>query len=62
MATLWLMAKKAKGMKAPKDDVVRMRISKQHKQALEDAAARDGLELSAWLRRLALKAAGVLSA
>ncbi len=47
--------------KIPKDDVVRMRISTEHKRALEVAAARDGLELSAWLRQLALRAAGVLS-
>ena len=46
--------------KAPKDAVVRMRISIEHKQALENAAARDGLHLSAWLRQLALRAAGVL--
>ena len=29
-------------------------------RALMDAAARDGLELSAWLRQLALRAAGAL--
>jgi uncharacterized protein (DUF1778 family) len=46
--------------KALKGDVVRMRISTEHKRALEEAAARDGLELSAWLRRLALREAGVL--
>jgi uncharacterized protein (DUF1778 family) len=51
--------KKAKP-KSPKDDVVRMRISTEQKQALVEAAARDGLELSAWLRRVALRAAGVL--
>jgi hypothetical protein len=38
-----------------------MRIPAAHKLALEAAAEREGLELSAWLRRLALKAAGVLS-
>jgi len=43
-----------------KNQVVRMRISAEHKKALEDAAARDGLELSVWLRQLALRAAGVL--
>jgi len=43
-----------------KDDVVRMRISAEQKQALMDAAAREGLELSAWLRQLALRAAGLL--
>lgn len=43
-----------------KNDVVRMRIPAEHKQALIDAAARDGLDLSAWLRQAALRAAGVL--
>jgi uncharacterized protein (DUF1778 family) len=43
-----------------KDDVVRMRISAQQKQALTEAAEREGLELSVWLRQLALRAAGVL--
>jgi hypothetical protein len=37
-----------------------MRLSAAHKRALEAAAERDGLELSAWLRQLALRAAGVL--
>jgi hypothetical protein len=37
-----------------------MRIPAEHKQALIEAASRDGLELSAWLRQLALRAAGVL--
>lgn len=59
------MAQKRKPASPPaakplKDDVVRMRIPAEHKRALEAAAARDGLELSAWLRRLALRAAGVL--
>jgi uncharacterized protein (DUF1778 family) len=48
------------GPKPLKDDVVRMRISATQKQALTEAAERDGLELSAWLRQLALRAAGVL--
>ncbi|HEV8238113.1 MAG TPA: hypothetical protein VGS57_01950 [Thermoanaerobaculia bacterium] len=46
--------------KALKDDVVRMRIQAEQKRALEAAAARDGLKLSAWLRRLALRAADIL--
>ena len=52
----------AKSPKRPvtKDDVVRMRVTAEQKQALTDAAARDGLELSAWLRQLALRAAGAL--
>lgn len=44
-----------------KDEVVRMRIPAEQKQALIDAAAREGLELSTWLRQLALRAAGILS-
>lgn len=51
---------KAPPPKALKDDVVRLRIPAEQKRALEAAAARDGLELSAWARRLLLRAAGVL--
>jgi uncharacterized protein (DUF1778 family) len=47
----------AKGLK---DDVVRMRVTTEQKRALENAASRAGLELSAWLRQLALRAAGAL--
>ena len=67
VATLWRMAK-AKRTKPPaqpapkrvKDDVVRMRVSGEQKAALVAAAERDGLELSQWLRQLALRAAGLL--
>lgn len=55
---MWRMAKSPK--RGTKDDVVRMRVTADQKQALADAAARDGLELSAWLRQLALRAAGAL--
>ena len=51
---------KKQAVKGTKDDVVRMRVTGEQKQALTDAAARDGLELSAWLRQLALRAAGAL--
>lgn len=55
------MAKSAKKReKVVKDDVVRMRVTAEQKQVLTDAAAGDGLELSAWLRQLALRAAGGL--
>lgn len=37
-----------------------LRVTAEQKQALMDAAGRDGLELSAWLRQLALRAAGAL--
>jgi uncharacterized protein (DUF1778 family) len=50
----------AQASKPLKDDLVRMRVSAEQKQALAEAAERAGLELSAWLRQLALRAAGVL--
>jgi hypothetical protein len=64
--TLWHMDKTkrtvATGLspKSIKGDTVRMRVSAEQKQALMDAAKRDGLELSAWLRQLGLRAAGFL--
>jgi uncharacterized protein (DUF1778 family) len=61
------MASKSKG-KAParkkllKDETIRMRIPAEQKAALVAAADREGLDLSVWLRRVALRAAGVLPA
>jgi len=46
--------------KPVKDDVIRLRVTSEQKAAIVAAAERDGLELSAWLRQLALRAAGVL--
>jgi uncharacterized protein (DUF1778 family) len=43
-----------------KDDVIRVRLTSEQKAAIVAAAERDGLELSAWLRQLALRAAEVL--
>ena len=64
VATLWRMAKPRKRVRSPakvtKDDVVRLRVTTEQKDAMTRAAAADGLELSAWLRQLALRAAGVL--
>lgn len=48
--------------RSTKDDVVRMRVTPAEKEALTEAAERDGLGLSAWLRQLALRAAGALPA
>jgi len=48
--------------KPTKDDVVRMRVTAQQKAAIMAAAEGDGLELSQWLRQLALRAAGALPA
>jgi uncharacterized protein (DUF1778 family) len=47
--------------KPVKDDVIRVRLTSEQKSAIVAAAERDGLELSAWLRQLALRAAGALS-
>lgn len=44
-----------------KDDVIRVRLTSEQKTAIVAAAERDGLELSGWLRQLALRAAGVLA-
>jgi len=57
------MAKTVKRRK-PKDDrkgdVIRMRVTADQKDAITSAASRDGLEVSQWLRQLALRAAGAL--
>ena len=52
--------KAARRPKVRKDEILRVRISAEQKQALIAAAEREGLELSTWLRQLALRAAGVL--
>ena len=39
-----------------KEEVLRIRVSKEQKNALASAAKKDGLDLSTWLRSLALKA------
>jgi uncharacterized protein (DUF1778 family) len=43
-----------------KGEVVRMRVTREQKDAITAAAERDGLEVSQWLRQLALRAAGHL--
>lgn len=66
VATMGRMRKpKLKGkVKAPgrvrKEDVVRFRVTDQQKRALVAAAEKEGLDVSAWLRQLALRAAGAL--
>jgi len=49
-------------VKQVKDAVVRFRIPVDQKVALNDAATRDGLDLSSWVRRLVLREAGLLPA
>lgn len=48
--------------KSTKGDVIRMRVTSEQKAAILAAAERDGLEVSQWLRQLALRAAGALPA
>jgi uncharacterized protein (DUF1778 family) len=43
-----------------KDDVMKFRVNRAEKRAIERAAEKHGLSASAWVRTLALRAAGVL--
>ena len=54
------MAVDDKRQKAVKDEVVRMRIPAAQKEAMVKAAEQEGLDLSTWLRRLALREVGLL--
>lgn len=68
VATLWPMPKtnrrrvrsSAKPGKLRKDEDVRFRATAEEKAALQAAADKAGLGLSAWLRQLALQKAGAL--
>jgi hypothetical protein len=51
---------KPKAPKPLKDDVVRFRVTSEEKSGLEGAATKEGLDLSSWIRQLALRAAGLL--
>jgi uncharacterized protein (DUF1778 family) len=53
-------SKKKAVPKSLKDEMIRFRASTEEKQALEEAAQREGLPLSAWIRRLSLQKAGLL--
>jgi len=44
--------------KRAKEESLRIRMSSEHKKVLSEAAEREGLTLSAWLRREGLRAAG----
>jgi uncharacterized protein (DUF1778 family) len=52
--------KKGKAKDDRKGDVVRMRVTAEQKDAITREASRNGLEVSQWLRQLALRAAGAL--
>ncbi len=48
------MTRAKKKVRAPKDEVINVRLTKQQKVELDAAAAREGLGLSTWLLRLGL--------
>ena len=55
-----MKSKKTPASKPTKDEVIRVRLTSEQKSAIVAGAERDGLELSAWLRQLALRAVGAL--
>lgn len=58
--TLWPMSKPKRKARAAKSETIRFRASAEEKEALEGAAKRNGLALSAWIRQSLLREAGVL--
>jgi uncharacterized protein (DUF1778 family) len=51
------MPKKPPKPVEPKDEFVRVRVNSEQKRRLQEAADRKGLDLSSWVRMVALKAA-----
>lgn len=56
VGTLALMAAKA-SQRDRKDFVIQVRVTPEQRQAMTDAAEREGLSLSTWIRYVALKVA-----
>ena len=54
------MKRRAKPKAQRKEEMLRIRVTSEQKKAFMEAAARAGLDLSAWLRVVALRAAGLL--
>jgi uncharacterized protein (DUF1778 family) len=50
-----------KAIKARKEEIVRFRVTDEQKKSLVSASEKEGLDVSAWLRQLALRAAGALA-
>jgi uncharacterized protein (DUF1778 family) len=46
--------KKKKNVRVPKEEVINVRMTKQQKETLDTAAAREGLGLSPWLLQAGL--------
>jgi uncharacterized protein (DUF1778 family) len=44
-----------------KEEQIRIRVTEEQKKILSDAAAKEGLDVSGWLRSLGLKAAAATS-
>ena len=54
------MKRRVKTKAQRKEEMLRIRVTSEQKKAFMEAAARAGLDLSAWLRVVALRAAGLL--
>jgi uncharacterized protein (DUF1778 family) len=50
--------KHRKPQKQRKEDSIRIRVTEEQKRTLMEGAARQGLDVSAWLRSLGLREAG----
>jgi len=51
------MVRPTKAKRDVKEETIRIRVTKEHKRMLIDAAKREGLDVSTWLRFLGLRAA-----
>lgn len=54
------MASRKKPKALRKEEMLRIRVTDEQKQALTNAAQRAGLDVSNWIRSLALREAGAL--
>jgi len=53
--------KHRKPQRQRKEDSIRIRVTEEQKRTLMEGAARQGLDVSAWLRSLGLREAGQAS-
>jgi len=51
------MVRPTKAKRDVKEETIRIRVTEEQKRALIDAAKREGLDVSTWLRFLGLRAA-----
>jgi len=51
------MVKRRKPKAERKEELIRVRVTVDQKEAFVDAAGKEGLDVSSWLRRLGMRAA-----